>query len=104
MILGLVMHDAQGKLMLFNPRFAEIFKLPPDQIKLGMTYDQVKAITGEPIQKVTLADGSVRWDWMTSMVVFKDQKVTYAGLSHESKGGGAPGGSPAAPSSAPGGG
>ena len=81
--------------------------LPADkmaQIKLGMTYDQVKAITGEPIQKVTLADGSVRWDWMTSMVVFKDQKVTYAGLSHESKGGGAPGGSPAAPSSAPGGG
>ena len=34
---GLVMLDAEGGLMLFNRRFAEIFGLPPDQILPGMT-------------------------------------------------------------------
>ena len=49
------------------------------QIKNGMTEAQVQAITGEPIGKTTLKDGSVRWDWIAVMVLFKDGKVTYAG-------------------------
>ena len=41
---GLVMLDAEGRLMLFNPRFAEIFGLPPDQILPGMTIPELMAL------------------------------------------------------------
>ena len=34
---GLCMFDAAGKLVIFNPRFAEIYGLPPEMITPGMT-------------------------------------------------------------------
>jgi diguanylate cyclase (GGDEF)-like protein len=40
---GLCLYDAQNKLEVFNRRFLEIFKLPPDQIKLGISYKDVLA-------------------------------------------------------------
>ena len=41
---GLVMLDAEGRLRLFNPRYAEIFGMPPDQILPGMTVPQLMAL------------------------------------------------------------
>ena len=41
---GLVMLDAEGGLMLFNPRYAEIFGMPPDQILPGMTVPELMAL------------------------------------------------------------
>ena len=42
---GLAMLDAEGGLVLFNPRFAEIFGMPPDQILPGMTVPELMALT-----------------------------------------------------------
>jgi diguanylate cyclase (GGDEF)-like protein len=42
---GLCLYDAQNRLEVFNRRFLEIFKLPPDQIKLGTSYKEVLAIS-----------------------------------------------------------
>jgi PAS domain-containing protein len=41
MTQGLCLYDAQNRLEIFNRRFLEIFKLPPDQIKAGISYRQV---------------------------------------------------------------
>ena len=38
---GLCMFDADEKLVIFNPRFAEIYSLPPEQIVTGMTTRQL---------------------------------------------------------------
>jgi diguanylate cyclase (GGDEF)-like protein len=38
---GLCLYDAQNRLEIFNKRYLEILRLPPDQIKPGMTYKQV---------------------------------------------------------------
>jgi PAS domain-containing protein len=35
---GLLMFDAQDRLILFNKRYAEIFRLDPASIRLGMTF------------------------------------------------------------------
>ena len=40
---GLCLYDAQNRLEVFNRRFLEIFKLPPDQIKAGINYKEVLA-------------------------------------------------------------
>jgi diguanylate cyclase (GGDEF)-like protein len=40
---GLCLYDAQNRLEVFNRRFLEIFKLPPDQIKAGINYKDVLA-------------------------------------------------------------
>ncbi len=37
MVQGLCMFDAEAKLVLFNPRFAQIYGVSPDRIALGMT-------------------------------------------------------------------
>jgi diguanylate cyclase (GGDEF)-like protein len=42
---GLCLYDAQNRLEVFNRRFLEIFKLPPDQIKPGVGYKDVLAIS-----------------------------------------------------------
>ena len=34
---GLCLYDAQNRLEVFNQRYLEIFRLPPDQIKPGIT-------------------------------------------------------------------
>ncbi len=41
---GLVMLDAKGGLVLFNPRYAEILGMPPDQILPGMTVPELMAL------------------------------------------------------------
>jgi diguanylate cyclase (GGDEF)-like protein len=41
---GLCLYDAQNRLEVFNRRFLEIFKLPSEQIKPGMTYKEVLEI------------------------------------------------------------
>ena len=41
---GLCLYDAQNRLEVFNRRFLEIFKLPPDRIKPGITYREVLEI------------------------------------------------------------
>lgn len=41
---GLCMFDADGKLIVSNQRFVELFELEPDAIKPGMTADQLAAI------------------------------------------------------------
>ncbi len=41
---GLCLYDAQNRLEVFNRRFLEIFRLPPEQIKTGMTYQDVLEI------------------------------------------------------------
>jgi diguanylate cyclase (GGDEF)-like protein len=38
---GLCLYDAQNRLEVFNRRFLEIFRLPPDRIKAGITYKDV---------------------------------------------------------------
>jgi len=38
---GLCLYDAQDRLEVFNRRFLEIFKLPPDQVKTGINYKEV---------------------------------------------------------------
>ncbi|WP_296763212.1 EAL domain-containing protein [Sediminimonas sp.] len=38
---GLLMQDAEGGIILFNRRFAEIFQLPQDQIRPGMTVPEL---------------------------------------------------------------
>lgn len=43
MVQGLCMYDADGKLVLFNPRFAEIYGLPKDKVTVGMTTYQLMA-------------------------------------------------------------
>jgi len=43
MVQGLCMYDADGKLLLFNPRFAEIYGLPKDKVTVGMTTHQLMA-------------------------------------------------------------
>ncbi len=42
---GLCLYDAQDRLEVFNRRFLEIFRLPRDRIKLGMTYRDVLEIS-----------------------------------------------------------
>ena len=41
MIQGLVMFDADGKLVVCNKRFSELYNLPPDDITPGLTLRQV---------------------------------------------------------------
>ena len=41
---GLCMFDAEGKLVIFNPRFAEIYGLPLQEIAPGMTTRQLMAL------------------------------------------------------------
>ena len=41
---GLVMLDAEGRLVLFNARYAEIFGMPPEQILPGMTTPELMAL------------------------------------------------------------
>ena len=41
MLQGLVMFDADGKLVVCNKRFIELYNLPPDDIKPGLTLRQV---------------------------------------------------------------
>ncbi len=38
---GLLMQDEEGRIILFNRRFAEIFQLPQDQIRLSMTVPEL---------------------------------------------------------------
>ncbi len=38
---GLCLYDGQNRLEVFNRRFLEIFKLPPERIKTGITYREV---------------------------------------------------------------
>ena len=42
---GLCLYDAQNRLEVFNRRFLEIFRLPPDRIKPGITYRDVLEIS-----------------------------------------------------------
>ena len=42
---GLCLYDAQNRLEVFNRRFLEIFRLPPDRIKPGTTYREVLEIS-----------------------------------------------------------
>jgi outer membrane protein assembly factor BamE (lipoprotein component of BamABCDE complex) len=52
------------------------------QVKIGMTPDQVVAITGEPLGKTKIPNTTIEtWDWLTVVVRFKDGKVDYAGSS-----------------------
>jgi outer membrane protein assembly factor BamE (lipoprotein component of BamABCDE complex) len=77
------------------------------QIKIGMTKDEVLAITGEPLGKNVFEDGKTeRWDWLVDMVVFENGKVTYAGSSrvHHTTPGSEEPGSNAPPVTPPGGG
>jgi diguanylate cyclase (GGDEF)-like protein len=41
---GLCLYDGQNRLEVFNRRFLEIFRLPPEQIKPGITYKEVLEI------------------------------------------------------------
>lgn len=41
MVQGLCMYDADGKLVIFNSRFAEIYGLPKDKVAVGMTTRQL---------------------------------------------------------------
>ncbi len=41
---GLVMFDGQDRLVVWNRRFADILRLPPEQIKQGMTLHEVVAL------------------------------------------------------------
>ncbi len=42
---GLCLYDAQDRLEVFNRRFLEIFRLPADRIKAGITYREVLEIS-----------------------------------------------------------
>jgi diguanylate cyclase (GGDEF)-like protein/PAS domain S-box-containing protein len=42
---GLCLYDAQNRLEVFNKRYLEIFRLPPDQIRPGITFRQVLEIS-----------------------------------------------------------
>jgi diguanylate cyclase (GGDEF)-like protein len=42
---GLCMFDPDGRLVVSNSRFAEIYRLPPEQIVPGMTAQQIMALT-----------------------------------------------------------
>ena len=44
---GLCMFDSNGKLVIFNPRFTEIFGIPPDKIEPGMTTPDLMTLTFE---------------------------------------------------------
>jgi diguanylate cyclase (GGDEF)-like protein len=44
---GLTMYDAREHLTVFNRRFCEIVGLPPEQIKIGMTFREVVALSVE---------------------------------------------------------
>jgi len=44
---GLCLLDAQGRIEVFNRRYPEIFKLPPDRVRPGMTFKDVLAISVE---------------------------------------------------------
>ena len=41
---GLCLFDADEKLVIFNPRFAEIYGMPPDKVKPGMTTRELMAL------------------------------------------------------------
>ena len=41
---GLCMFDVDGKLVIFNPRFAEIYGLPTKKIMPGMTTRELMAL------------------------------------------------------------
>ncbi len=42
---GLVMHDEEGRMILSNPRFAEIFGMPPDKVLPGMTIPELMGLS-----------------------------------------------------------
>ncbi|WP_116131800.1 EAL domain-containing protein [Tropicimonas sp. IMCC34043] len=42
---GLMTIDSEAKLVLFNPRYIEIYGLPPEQVVLGMTAQDLMAIS-----------------------------------------------------------
>ena len=45
---GLCMFDANGKLVIFNPRFTEIYGLPPQNVTPGMTTRELMALAFGP--------------------------------------------------------
>src|SRR6202020_1789373 len=45
MTQGLCLYDAQNRLEVFNRRYLEIFKLPPDRIKPGISYREILEIS-----------------------------------------------------------
>ena len=51
---GLCMFDADARLVIFNPRFAEIYGLAAEEIKPGMTTRQLLALASD--SKVAVAD------------------------------------------------
>ncbi|HEX4410842.1 MAG TPA: EAL domain-containing protein [Xanthobacteraceae bacterium] len=51
---GLCLYDAQNRLEIFNRRFLEIFRLPPERIKSGISYKEVLEIS------VPLNNGATR--------------------------------------------
>jgi len=60
MLQGLCMFGADEKLVLFNPRFAEIYGLPVNKIKPGMTSRQLMELASSTIQLAdTDAEGTL---------------------------------------------
>ncbi|MGZ5025523.1 MAG: putative bifunctional diguanylate cyclase/phosphodiesterase, partial [Chthoniobacterales bacterium] len=60
MLQGLCMFGADEKLVLFNPRFAEIYGLPAEKIKPGMTSRQLMELASSTIQLAdTDAEGTL---------------------------------------------
>ncbi len=48
---GLMMFDAEGRLMLSNSRHAEMYGLPKDQILPGMTVPELMALAGFKLRR-----------------------------------------------------
>jgi diguanylate cyclase (GGDEF)-like protein/PAS domain S-box-containing protein len=46
MCQGLVLYDTEGRLILANNRLSEMFSIPPDQIRIGMSISEVMAAVG----------------------------------------------------------
>ena len=67
---GLLMFDAQGRLVLYNRRFLELYRLPADAVKTGCTLSDLLRLrkaagtfAGDPDQyvaKMVDADGSFK--------------------------------------------
>ncbi|MCW5687605.1 MAG: EAL domain-containing protein [Pseudolabrys sp.] len=68
MVQGLCMYDAEGRLLLFNARFAEIYGLPSDKIVAGMTTRELmaaaakhgKVMDANPEETLALRDAIAR--------------------------------------------
>ncbi|QRG08225.1 EAL domain-containing protein [Xanthobacter dioxanivorans] len=44
---GLCCYDAEGRLVVFNARYAELYRIPPEQLRPGMTLAEVVALREE---------------------------------------------------------